>query len=461
MLPDIALLDIFEFYMNGNQEAWQILVHVCQNWRTVVFGSPRRLDLRLFCTTKTPVGEMLDIWPLLPIVVRVEDDEEQDVDNIIAALEHNDRICQLDLKCPRFQMERVLAAMQKPFPILTYLNLCPGSKIAPIDPDLFLGGSAPQLQTLILYNISFPGLPKLLLSATQLVLIDLWSIRPFGYISPGIMLSCLTVLTRLERLKIGFKYLQSRSNLTGQSPPLVPRVLLPILTEFRFKGLPEYLEVLVARIDAPLLNNLNVIFFFYEPIIASSQLIQFIDRTPKLKAHDQVRVVIDPNSDAWVTLPQSYGGKLRLKIIHTDSPSDQLSSVAQFCNSSIPRDLISGVECLYIAEGDSHYSDFEEDAIEDSPVQWVELLRPFTAVKRLYISLEFTPHLVLALQELVRERVTEVLPTLETLFLEEPQELGPEQDGIEQFVAARRLVDQCVTLSHWNGIKDVRDEMED
>jgi hypothetical protein len=28
-------------------QAWHTLVHVCRKWRTVVLGSPRRLDLRL------------------------------------------------------------------------------------------------------------------------------------------------------------------------------------------------------------------------------------------------------------------------------------------------------------------------------------------------------------------------------------------------------------------------------
>lgn len=56
MLPEIALLDIFDFY--GHEiDAWHTLVHVCRKWRIIVFGSPRRLDLRLLCTASTPVSE--------------------------------------------------------------------------------------------------------------------------------------------------------------------------------------------------------------------------------------------------------------------------------------------------------------------------------------------------------------------------------------------------------------------
>jgi hypothetical protein len=38
-------------------------------WRTLVLESPRRLNLRLFCTPKTPVKDTLDVWPALPLIV--------------------------------------------------------------------------------------------------------------------------------------------------------------------------------------------------------------------------------------------------------------------------------------------------------------------------------------------------------------------------------------------------------
>ena len=73
LLPDVSLLEIFDFYMDEDQiEAWHTLVHVCQEWRNIVFGWPRRLDLRHLCTYRIPVREMLDIWPLLPIVVQAD-----------------------------------------------------------------------------------------------------------------------------------------------------------------------------------------------------------------------------------------------------------------------------------------------------------------------------------------------------------------------------------------------------
>ena len=130
ILPDLALLEIFDFYMDEHQiEGWHTLVHVCRKSRIVVFGSPRRLNLRLLCAATTPVREMLDVWPLLTIAVHTNchDLEKGSVDNIIAALEHNDRICQLYLDLPfgPRQLEKVLAKLQlqQPFPALKDLEL--------------------------------------------------------------------------------------------------------------------------------------------------------------------------------------------------------------------------------------------------------------------------------------------------------------------------------------------------
>ena len=171
MLPDIVLLDIFDFYMAHasdrpiyDREMWITLVHVCRKWREIVFESPRRLNLRLLFTLRKSVRKMLDTWPplLIDIVFGVGI-------WILAALEHGDRIRQIELYGPsRLDMERALAAMRKPFPELIYLslNLFDGEPmfIRPIIRDSFLGGSAPRLQSLELNGISFslPALKKLL-----------------------------------------------------------------------------------------------------------------------------------------------------------------------------------------------------------------------------------------------------------------------------------------------------------
>ena len=82
------------FYDIESLETWRTLIHVCRKWRNLVFASPRRLNLRLVCTRRKPVRDMLDIWPTFPIVIH---DQEPDyhrktrmghTGNVIAALEH-------------------------------------------------------------------------------------------------------------------------------------------------------------------------------------------------------------------------------------------------------------------------------------------------------------------------------------------------------------------------------------
>jgi hypothetical protein len=65
---------------------------------------------------------------------------------------------------------------------------------------------------------------------------------------------------------------------------------------------------------------------------------------------------------------------------------------------------------------------------------WPRLLRPFTTVKNLYLSEEFALRIVPALEELVGGRMTEVLPTLQNIFLERIQTSGPVREGIDWYL---------------------------
>jgi hypothetical protein len=127
----------------------------------------------------------------------------------------------------------------------------------------------------------------------------------------------------------------------------------------------------------------------------------------------------------------------------------QLSSIAQVCGSSLP--YPSTVEDLYI---DDEYSQsvWDDDGIENT--LWLELLLPFTAVKNLYLSKEIAPSIAVALQELVGARITEVLPSLQNIFVRKPQgeELERLQENLWQFAGARRQSGHPVTISDWNDL---------
>jgi hypothetical protein len=80
----------------------------------------------------------------------------------------------------------------------------------------------------------------------------------------------------------------------------------------------------------------------------------------------------------------------------------------------------------------------------------------FATVKNLYLSKEFAPRILPALQELIGGRTTEVPPTLQNIFLEELQPSGPVQETIKAIVSARQLSGHPVTVSLWE--RDVTQE---
>jgi hypothetical protein len=70
---------------------------------------------------------------------------------------------------------------------------------------------------------------------------------------------------------------------------------------------------------------------------------------------------------------------------------------------------------------------------------WMELLRPFTTVKDLVLDELVVLSVASFLQELVGERVTEILPVLQNIFLEGIHWSGPVPEGIAKFIIARKL----------------------
>jgi hypothetical protein len=418
ILPDEALLQIFDFFLYGNKciEGWHPLVHVCRKWRNIIFGSPRRLNLHIHCTARTPVKKMLDIWPPFPIIIDGSYCPLSNVDNIVAALGRNDRVREVMFgHTSRSQWGIVLAEMKVPFTELARLHLKSKDETAPVVPDSFLSGSAPRLRSLSLDGIVFPGLSELLLSTTDLEDLSLSNIPHSGYITPHAMTTCLSALTRLKSFSLNFQSPRSRPDPGSRCQLQATRTVLPALTELRFTGVSEYLEDLVAGIDAPILHVLDIRFFL-ELIFDTPQLAQFIDRTPQLKTHGEARMVFS-DLGASVSLPRTLDDRGLELGISCQQMDWQLSSLAQVCGSCVPQALISAVEHLYILE--RRFSPpHTEDDIENS--QWLELFLPFTTVRNLYLSKGFTPRVMLALLEFVGDPENEVLPALQYLHLEVP-----------------------------------------
>ncbi|KAH9974859.1 hypothetical protein BJV74DRAFT_183290 [Russula compacta] len=443
-LPDDALLEIFHFYRVVSSTLrwwWKRLANVCRRWRQIIFASPHSLDLRLVCTDRTPTRTSLDdIWPPFPIAIFskswVLNYEGQD--NIIVALEHNDRIIQIDIRYQtRFVFEKLSTVTQKPFPVLTDLRLSSSGEIAPVLHEGFLGGSAPRLRTIFLHYIAFPAFPKLASSAAHLSELFLWEIPITGYISPEAIATCLAALPSLKYLQIGFESPRSRPDRIGPPPPTC--AVLPALIQFVFKGVSEYLEDLVARIDTPKLASL-VIHLFVDLMLNIPQLHRFIERTERIRLLDSAKITF---SSSYITIRlEPLTGVVEL-LIMCGEVGRQASSMTQVCSQLSP--LLSHVEQLDIR---GYPPGPARRGIGIDPTQWFELFDSFPAVQHLYIYGELRPLLLLALQALTGEGTTQALPTLRNLFFKGPSPSRSIREYIQASIAARQHSDHPVDV-HW------------
>jgi hypothetical protein len=262
------------------------------------------------------------------------------------------------------------------------------------------------------------------------------------------MLTALSTLTRLDSLEIlshselKFYLTQPHLDRASRHPRPATRSVLSVLTRFLFEGESEYLDDLVAYIDAPRLNKFHINFFDHI-VIDTPQLVQFICRTPTLKPLKKARLSFD-RSPSWVQairLALHKPGILHVGI----TSKEQVPSMGQTCTSYLPP--LSTLEDLYIFNG-QFLRPYWQDNIKN--VLWLELLRPFVAVKNLYVAREFAPHIVPVLQELVESKATEVLPTLQNIFLEGLEPSGRVQEGIRHFVAMRQVTSGPIAVFRWD-----------
>jgi hypothetical protein len=369
--------------------------------------------------------------------------DEESVENVIAAVEHgHDRISAISIDEPDIEgraLEKLAAAMRQQFPTLKDLCLVSYDKLAPALPESFLGGSAPVLEYFELYGIPFPTFPQFISPSTLIQHISIQDIPHSGYISPNAMVACLAALPNLTHLSIGFQSTLSRpSQIT--SPPRT-RIVLPALTTLGFYGVSEYFEDFVAQIDTPLLSHLDITFFmdlnFHIP-----QLRHFIGRAERFKPFDKAGIEI---YDDGIRLNDSRRGSLSgfgLQI-QCDEPDWKLSSMVQIFGQQLP--LLHHVEELEVIQYHQENIEWIDNSNMGSPL-WLELFRLFTALQRLCVSATLVPPVATALQELRGERTMEVIPALQSLFLEGLEPSGPVPEGIKSFVAARELSDHHVAV---------------
>jgi len=446
-LPDDILLKIFKFFVDEKiklhsppSEEWHTLVHVCRRWRNLAFTSPRYLNLVLLCRDPYRSAEkMLCIWPELPIYVHdighTSDPSDEAIDDVIAILKLNHRVSGIRLDHTlEAAWETFEPLMQHSFPVQTHLWVQPSNPKDEISRS-FLGGSAPSLRDLALIGVPLPPLLDLLLSATNLVCLRYENLRPSGYISPQAMVTGLFALTRLEALSLTFPSPQYLPDRAIRIPPPHTPTLFPALTDLCFEGPSEYMEDLVAQVYAPLMERVQITLFNQE-VLEVSELAKFVRRADELSSPQQAAVTFEANFFSVALSPKSPLAKFDPETLILDLVCDdsvlRLSDVAQFCASCFPYPSL--FESLYI---DVTMLRPWKDVRDDPDPRWLELLRLFNTVKELRLSETAVLHIAQALRALLVERVMEVLPVLEKVFISGLKPSGRVREAISEFADAR------------------------
>ena len=454
MLPDDVLLEMFCFYQEDSDQPgeWHVLVHVCRGWRQVVFTSPLRLDLKIICTPTTPVRKYLGIWPALPIRVEYDShgnkfNKASNEDNIVYALEQNDRVCGVTLEyVTGSDLEKISTVLRAPFPGMTSLVITSSSDpgISPALPVEFLEGSAPRLRFISLYGISFPALPALLLTTSDLVDLYLINIPRTGYISPEAMVVGLSALPRLRNFRFGFRSATPRPDRIH--PPPVTRTVLPALTYFYFRGASEYVEDLVSRIDAPQLEQIKISYLNQLVDFQVAQLAMFIDRSvgPKLTPFRYARVTfrnslvifgthrhpIDPS-------PDRHHAQTYVNCVGIDWQVSHIAQVVSHFSTTL-----SNVVHLNLRV--DVWESIQSEGTND--VEWLRLLQQFPTVRTLHVSHQLAELVAIALEDIALETGAEVLPSLDLTYFQ-----GQAASSIEKFAAARQRSGCPVTVIETEG----------
>ena len=432
--PNEVLLNVFGCYLEASPQSWHRLVRVCKKWRHIILASPRGLRLRLYCTHGTPVSEALDHWPALPIVMRYGGSPPShppgpgDEDNIVAALKHFDRVRSISLTVTSSLLEKLGTIVEEPFSELEDLVLLSHDRNGQTFPSAFQGGS--HLRSLHATGIAFHSLPELLLSSQNLVDIQIHRIPSFGYFSPEAFASAMAGMSQLQSLSLHFISLPSRRNDVGIPPSSGSPTVLPTLSRLKFRGTSEFLNHLLARIDAPCLRDIEI-FFFNQLTFDISQLGKFIDRTEIQKSHRRVDI---QTTERGVHISFTQPGALTRLALHTscEQLDWQLFCLTQICNHFST--FLPSVEDLRI---DATQPPRVQDDMDSD--RWLDLICLFGGARTFRVAGDLAPDIVRALRPANRI-LGAVLPVLRNLYVQDSAPLStPSREDMVSLIVWRRL----------------------
>jgi len=465
MLNDDVLLTIFDFYQLvftepygnittspdwDNARWWYKPAQVCQRWRHLILASPARLDLHLVCTYGTPVANMLahspplplTHSPPLPLIINYLDHVRQasidDEDNILLALRYRDRVRRIGFRMPAPNLPKFIKAIDGQFPILERLFIWPQTQDDDVSLTLPTSFQAPYLGMLSICYTALPVESSLLITTLGLISLELSNIPLSAYFQPSYLVEGISSMPLLEGLWIGFMAPTPTLRVERQPLHTLTGVTLPNLRILAFRGVNAYLEELLARINTPLLEVLNV-RLSNQLSFTVPHLFQFIKRTESLRP-DFFQIFFNRNAVLLSANSQDKVKHLSLEVgcRHIDW---QVSAAAQVFHALVA--ILSITE--HLALGYDEHDRSSEHHNEINRMQWRNLLRQFNGVKALHIYENLISHLSRSLQLENGESPLELLPELLELVYYKG---GDASDAFNPFINARQIAGRPVALIH-------------
>ena len=413
-------------------------MHICRRWRRIVFVSQQFLHLQLFCTPRTPVLNPLGCWPAtLPIVVQyggsiaLEPPGPKDEDNIMTALMQSGRVSSISLTVTSSLLNK-LSAIERPFLELENLVLLSRDGLPPILPIAFLWG--PRLRRLHLTGVTFPPLRllQLLYFSRNIVDLQLHEVVDPQILSPRILKNALSRMSQLRSLSLHFLFATDHIGVLLAS---TKRVVLPALTRLNFRGIADYLEDLVARIDAPRLGDIEVTIF-NESFFELSKLSEFINRTEMHKSHRRADILLSEHAFSISMTQPGASTYITLQLFCESLPT-QLFFLNRICIHFSA--FLFKVEDLCIRTAGQSLATWGGSG------PWLRPLNPFTCVKQFHVIGSNSTNIVRALQLPDRWR-QKVLPALHKHLI--PQ-LGPHmREAVVSLMVSRRLSGHPITVEY-------------
>ena len=221
--------------------------------------------------------------------------------------------------------------------------------------------------------------------------------------------------------------------------PAIPAVTLPALRRLTFRGVDAYLENLVAQIDTPLLERLNLTFFFDLTFILVN-LTKFIHRTEGFGSL-VARVVFNKDGASIDTGHHEQWDIGRLSLRVNCEPLDwQIDSATQV--GIALGSVVSAVEELTLDLDVGGMAEDWENTLDS--LVWHELLLPFIGVKKLRVGSLLTFELSQAMESAVGGLVFELLPELRELEVQ--LEVNHANEAFSGFVETRESVGRPIHL---------------